>query len=124
MAMPSIGNLGGTIRQPAAIQGDTPQVAQPVRVSVPAEAAAPASPPPQQPSREDVQKAIEEFKKSINGVTANNLSFSVDDDTGQTIVRVTDVQTGELIRQIPSEEMVALAKALDRMQGMLLRQQA
>jgi flagellar protein FlaG len=82
-----------------------------------------ASLPSDQPSREQVKKAVEEMRKSLSESASSNLQFSIDDDTGQTIVRVTDRQTGELIRQIPSEELVALAKSLDRMQGMLLRQQ-
>jgi flagellar protein FlaG len=52
------------------------------------------------------------------------LQFAIDDESGQTIVRVTDRQTGELIRQTPSVEMLELARSLDRMQGMLLRQKA
>jgi flagellar protein FlaG len=125
MAMQSIGNFGGIAPQPAATQGDAPQVAMPTRAAAPVEVSAPASPPPQQPSREEVQQAVEAVRKSISQSASNNLQFSVDSETQQTIVRVTDIQTGELIRQIPSEEMVELAKALDRMQqGILLRQQA
>jgi flagellar protein FlaG len=124
MAMQIYGNFGGAAPQPAPTQGESPKVAAPVRAAVPAEVTAPASPPPEQPSRDQVKQAVEEVRKSISQTAANNLQFSVDDDTGQTIVRVTDIQTGELIRQIPSKEMVELAKALDRMQGMLLRQQA
>ncbi len=124
MAMQNIGNFGGAIAQPAPATGDTPRVAAPVKASVPPEVTAQANPPPEQPSREQIQKAIEAVQKSVSQSASNNLQFSVDDDTGQTIIRVTDVQTGELIRQIPSKEMVELAKALDRMQGALLRQQA
>jgi flagellar protein FlaG len=124
MAMQSIGNFGGVSTQPAPAQGEAPKAAAPARAAAPVEATQQASLPPEQPTREQVQKAVEDVRKSISQTASNNLRFSVDDDTGQTIVRVTDVQTGELIRQIPSEEMVALAKALDRMQGALLRQQA
>ncbi len=122
--MQRIGYSGGAAPQPAPTQGEAPKVALPVRAAVPVGVAAQASPPSEQPSREQVQKAVEEVRKSISQSAANNLQFSVDDETGQTIVRVTDIQTGELIRQIPSKEMVELAKALDRMQGALLRQQA
>lgn len=124
MAMQNIGNFGGVSTLPAPAQGELPKAATPARAAAPVEVTQQASLPPEQPTREQVQKAVEEVRKSISQTASNNLRFSVDDDTGQTIVRVTDVQTGELIRQIPSEEMVALAKALDRMQGALLRQQA
>ena len=54
----------------------------------------------------------------------NNLQFSVDKETGKTVVRVVDAQNGETIRQIPSEEALALSKSLDKLQGLLLSQKA
>ena len=122
MAVQNLGNLGGPPPQPAPVPGSTTRPV-PQRDVVPAEVA-PQAAPPEQPSREQIKQAVEEMRKSLSQTAANNLQFSIDDETGQTIVRVTDQQTGELIRQIPSEELVALAKSLDRMQGMLLRQQA
>ena len=41
-----------------------------------------------------------------------NLSFSVDQTTGKTIVRVVRAGTGEVVRQIPSEEALAIAASL------------
>ena len=76
-----------------------------------------------QPSRSAVEsaaKAVQEFVKPMSG----NLEFTVDEDTGQTVIKVIDNQTKELIRQIPSEEMLEIAKALDRLQGLLVRQKA
>lgn len=103
----------------------------------PAAPVAPASPPasdvaqprPQPPvtetvTREQVQQAVAELQSRMKSQMSNNLQFSLDDETGKTIVRVTDGDTGELIRQIPSEELVAIAKALDKMQGLLLHQKA
>ncbi len=71
-----------------------------------------------------VQKAMESLKQLIEARAPNSLSFSIDNSTGKTIVRITDAQTGEMIRQIPSEEMLEIARSVDRMQGMLLQQQA
>jgi flagellar protein FlaG len=124
MATQIIGNYAGISPQPVPVQGESPRTAAPVRAAVPAQVSQQANLPPEQPTREQVQKAIEEVRKSVSQSVSNNLQFSMDEDTGKTIVRVTDVQTGELIRQIPSQEMVELAKALDRMQGALLRQEA
>jgi flagellar protein FlaG len=122
MGIQNLGNFGGTTPQPVPNQGNVPRSVAPQREAAPVEIPK-ASPPPEQPSREQIKKAVEEMRKSMTDKTSSNLQFSIDDDTGQTIVRVTDRQTGELIRQIPSEELVELAKSLDRMQGMLLRQQ-
>lgn len=87
---------------------------------VPAAAVAPAP----EPSRNQVQAAMESVKKMVDSTSSNSLQFSIDDDTGKTLVRVTDIKTGELIRQIPSKELVEIAKSLDRLQGLLLRQKA
>ena len=40
------------------------------------------------------------------------------------MVKVVDQSTKEVIRQIPSEEMLAIAKALDSLKGLLVRQTA
>ena len=64
--------------------------------------------------------AANEAMKSIK----SELDFSVDDDTGKTVVRVIDKQTGTLIRQMPSREMLEIAKALDRLQGLLVSHSA
>jgi flagellar protein FlaG len=55
---------------------------------------------------------------------ARNLQFSVDGSSGKTVVRVVDMETGNVIRQIPSQEALDIARAVDRLQGLLLRQQA
>jgi flagellar protein FlaG len=43
----------------------------------------------------------------------------VDEATGSTIVRIVNPETGELVRQIPSEDVLAAAHAL-RSSGSLL----
>lgn len=55
---------------------------------------------------------------------ASSLEFSVNKDDGHTIVRVIDRETQKLIRQIPSEEAIAISRSLDRMQGFLLKMKA
>lgn len=50
-----------------------------------------------------------------------DIMFDVDKDSGNTIIRIMDMETETVIRQIPSEEMVALSKALEKMQGALLQ---
>lgn len=58
------------------------------------------------------------------GPVASSIEFSIDEDSGKTVVKVVDKETDEVIRQIPSEEMLELAKALDKLQGILLKQKA
>ncbi|GAA5181597.1 hypothetical protein GCM10025771_28880 [Niveibacterium umoris] len=69
-----------------------------------------------QPDRQAVERALQEVKKAVDPM-ARNLQFSIDEDTGRTVVRVVDTATKEVIRQIPSEEVLAIAKALDNMDG-------
>ncbi len=57
----------------------------------------------------------------------NSLQFSVDTDTKIPVVKLMDTQTGELIRQIPSEETLAISRSIDQFQqrqGLLLKQEA
>ena len=62
---------------------------------------------------------VEELQRRVQS-TASNLHFSIDQETGRTVVKVTDANTQEVIRQIPAEEILHLDKALERMQGLLL----
>lgn len=49
--------------------------------------------------------------------THRSLRFSIDDDSGRTIVRVVDTETDDVIRQIPSEEMLALIRHFNEVTG-------
>lgn len=81
------------------------------------------SSPAARPSPEQVSQAVQEVKDAV-GQVAQNLQFFVDDDTGKTVVKVVDGTTNEVIRQIPSEELLAISRALDKFQGVLLKQKA
>ncbi len=55
------------------------------------------------------------------------LHFRVDEATGQTVVRVVDADTGELVRQMPSQEALDTLKTIETLQagsGLLLRERA
>jgi len=117
MAISNVGNSGGSLPQPAASQG------APVQQQPQAPVVVPASAPQPQPKPEQLQQAVQSMKLMVESKAPNTLAFSIDDSTGKTIVRITDVQTGEMIRQIPSEEMLAIARSIDKMQGLLLQQE-
>jgi flagellar protein FlaG len=65
-------------------------------------------------------QALQDFVLPLN----NELTFSVDQDTGTTVVKVIDKSNGDVIKQIPSEEAIALAKALDKLRGLFVQQKA
>lgn len=53
-------------------------------------------------------------------VNSMTLSFSVDDKTEQVVVTVMDSESGEEIRQIPSEEVLEMARMLDKYKGRIV----
>lgn len=68
--------------------------------------------------------AVRQASEQINEVLRQfdrNLQFTVDEDTGIDVVKVIDTETEEVIRQFPSEEVLAIARALDKLQGLLIR---
>lgn len=119
MAITINGNSGANtaVSLPVASQGASAQQA-----AAKATVAVPDPAPQPQPRPEELLQAMESIKRTIDIKSPNSLLFSVDDATGKTIVKVTDAVTGEMIRQIPSEEMLEIARSLDKMQGMLLHQ--
>jgi flagellar protein FlaG len=81
-----------------------------------AKPAAPADPPRRAPeAARAVAKQIEDYLRSVN----RSLEFRVDADTGRTIVSVRDSATGELIRQIPGEEVLRIAQAMKELTSLL-----
>jgi len=62
--------------------------------------------------------------KEINGflqIVRRNLEFSIDDQTGRTVVTVIDADTNEIVRQIPPEDALRVARNLDDARGLLFR---
>lgn len=68
--------------------------------------------------------------KALDNLTAHvqnlhrSLQFSVDKGSGDTVVKVIDTETREVIRQIPSEELLAIAERLRETAGVLLEERA
>jgi flagellar protein FlaG len=52
------------------------------------------------------------------------LRFTIDDDTGRTVIQVVDQSTKEIIRQIPSQAVLKLAAGLEEFSGLLFKEQA
>lgn len=78
----------------------------------------------QRPSAAQLQNVVDGINKALKQ-SNKNLEFSVDADTKKSIVKVVDTETGDLIRQFPSEEALAISRAIDQMQqGLLLKQKA
>lgn len=65
-------------------------------------------------SIQDIEVAVGEVRDFVQS-QQRNLDFSFNSESNQPVVQVTDTETGELIRQIPSEEVLALS---DRIRGL------
>ena len=76
-----------------------------------------------EPTREVVAKAAAKLQEFVSKM-GRNLSFSVDETTGYNVVRVVNPQTGELIRQLPSEELLKIARDFERLNNVLVSQRA
>lgn len=106
---------------PTVSQGQAPEVSAPVVGSgganpVAAEAVEqPRVEATEAPSVQEVRQAAEDVAQYVDSV-ARSLQISVDGELEKPIVTVLDTNTEEVVRQIPSEEIVAIAKFL-RSQG-------
>lgn len=82
----------------------------PVAVAAPSKAAAAAD---RQAVEAHVQAAVAQMNEYIQS-TQRDLHFSYDANSGETVVKVLDRSTQEVIRQIPDEIFLRLAQQLDK----------
>lgn len=52
------------------------------------------------------------------------IQFSIDEESERIVVKVVDTATQKVLRQIPNEEVMAITKTLDKLQGLVIRQTA
>lgn len=77
------------------------------------------------PNQVELDSAVDRLNEYMKD-SRRDLYFSVDEESGRVIVKVIDFETREVIRQIPSEEIMALAHGLELEEsaGTLLNTQA
>ena len=126
MAIQSVVNTNvGQAFSPSSNDVATANRAAPAENSQPAVAQQPQGPKPEKAaSAKEVQQAADEINKALQRLNSSSLEFSVDHDSGRTVVRVVDVATKDVIRQIPNEETLQIAKSIDKLQGLLIRHKA
>jgi flagellar protein FlaG len=66
-------------------------------------------------TEDELGEAVENINQFVNS-QGRTLNFSVDEESGKPVVKVVDFETKEVIRQIPSEEVLTMAKAIKRLQ--------
>lgn len=69
------------------------------------------------PATQAAQGASKQVTVSVPEISAGKLQLSLDDETGRVIGKIVDRNTGELLWQVPSDEMLRLIAATDKMLG-------
>lgn len=72
---------------------------------------------------EQLQQVAEELSNTMS-MMRKGLAFKVDETSGTHVVSVMDVDSGDVIRQIPSEEALELAAKLSEVAGLLMKTEA
>jgi len=82
-------------------------------------------------NREEQEKlAVEQLEAAVEKMNElmkdgqRSLSFSVDKDLDEVVVKVLDKETEELIRQIPNEEALQFAKHIEGLVGVIFNERA
>lgn len=71
----------------------------------------------------DMTDLVERFRSQVQSIQ-RDLNFSVDDSTGDVVVQVIDGDSGKVVRQIPSEEILRLTERLDEMRSLMFEAKA
>jgi flagellar protein FlaG len=84
-----------------------------------------------EPNNATVQPTVAQLKNAVENINKilkqnnNTLEFNMDADTKKLTVKLVDMETGDVIRQFPSEDMLAISRSIERFQqGLLLNQKA
>lgn len=69
--------------------------------------------------QKNLQDAIERLNEQMKS-NGRQLNFSIDKAIDRTVIQVKNVETGEVIRQIPNETLLRVAHNIEQVKGMLL----
>ncbi len=100
------GNTGHNVEQKAVPATEKNKTLPPSGGVLPQQATQPAA-----NEGVELEEAVSRINDYVQSVQ-RDLSFSMDDATGRTVIKVMDRSSGEVIRQIPSDEVLALATYL------------
>lgn len=66
-------------------------------------------------SADQIDTAVSQLNEFVRS-NSRQLNFSIDESTNKQVVKVTDAESGKIIRQIPSEEVLKLSERLQDLQ--------
>ena len=70
------------------------------------------------PSNDQLKQSVDDINKALAS-SSISVQFQVDPDYKDLIVKIVDQDSGKLIRQMPTEEVVRISKAMDNLKGLL-----
>jgi len=70
------------------------------------------------PTAEELTTAMNDIQERLNTLNGE-LTITTDDDTGVRVVKIVEKNSEKVIRQIPSEAVLKIAKYLDEIAGLL-----
>jgi flagellar protein FlaG len=97
-----------------ALQGTTSPKPSPLSASTDVGATASMD----KPKRAELEQAVTDIREFVQS-SKRNLDFSIDDSTGRVVVKVIATESGEVIRQLPSEAALKLAASLSDASSLL-----
>ena len=107
-------NVAPVSQQPAQINSAPTEAARqelPKPGSIMPSIEAKAAPKIPEHKAQDLARAVEELQEFVECL-GRNLNFRVDDSINRSIITVRDAQTDTVIRQIPSEEIISIARQI------------
>ena len=69
-------------------------------------------------------ESISISRRDVLRGTTSRLEFEIDPDLHKVVIKILNGESGEIIRQIPAQEILDLAKNLDEPKGLLVRERA
>ena len=123
--MSSVISANSPLPQPAAPAQPVVHTAAPKGPAAPAQQA----PVPAMPVKAEIKLDTETLRKNLQEAISRindmmrdggrGLNFSVDESLGRPVVKVRNLESGEVVRQIPNEVVVRVAHSIDDLKGML-----
>ena len=122
-----VNNIPGGVNSPQNQQSNSTQSTQQIQIALNNNVGQPKSQDPTSTEKknegvasvEDIRNAVEELNNRLE-TEQIQVNFDVDDETGRIVVKVKDTNSGEVIRQIPSEATLEFARNAQKGIGITL----
>tara|TARA_B100001059_G_scaffold168829_1_gene168658 strand:- start:870 stop:1274 length:405 start_codon:yes stop_codon:yes gene_type:complete len=74
-------------------------------------------------NRNQLRSAVSDLQDFVQSVR-RDINFNLDDESGRVVVNVTEASSGDVIRQLPSEEALRLSENLSEIRSLLFEAKA